>query len=320
MSYDNRRATLDDVMSSSPPHSPASRASQLITPDDYPDWVPGVLFLGDNVHSGDGVTVRGFRYGEHDVVLPPVRDYLVVAYQQGTANMRRRFDGRWSHETLGRGDVTLLTRAAESRWTWREEIDVVHVHLTQDLMRSVCRQMYEREIEEVSLRDELRADDPVVFRAAMMLAAETAHAEAGSELVVESLGCQLAVHLLRRHTELKFREVYPQHGMQDRLLWLVSEYVDAHLRESISLQDLAGVVNLSRYHFARRFREATGQTPHEFVTRRRVERAQRLLARSRWMTLSEIAGACGFSDQSHMTRVFRKRLAVTPGQFRAENR
>ena len=80
-----------------------------------------------------------------------------------------------------------------------------------------------------------------------------------------------------------------------------------HLQDTISLDDLAATVALSRYHFTRRFRRTTGVTPHEFVLRQRVERARTLLRRTA-TPLLDIACSCGFADQSHMTREFRKRV------------
>jgi AraC-like DNA-binding protein len=95
----------------------------------------------------------------------------------------------------------------------------------------------------------------------------------------------------------------------------VKEHVEAHLSESIDLPHMAAVAGLSVFHFAREFRRATGVTPHGYVTRRRVERAQELLAHS-GLHLSDIASAVGFFDQSHMARHFRQILGTTPKEFR----
>jgi AraC-like DNA-binding protein len=96
----------------------------------------------------------------------------------------------------------------------------------------------------------------------------------------------------------------------------VKEHLEAHLSESIDLADMAGVAGLSVFHFAREFRQATGVTPHNYLTRRRVERAQDLLARTD-LDLSDIALAVGFFDQSHMARHFRQILGTTPREFRS---
>ena len=89
----------------------------------------------------------------------------------------------------------------------------------------------------------------------------------------------------------------------------------AHLGENISLNDLAAAVALSRFHFARMFRQSVGTSPHEYVLQQRLERARTMLSRTN-ASLLEIAGCCGFADQSHMNRVFRKRVGQTPGQYR----
>jgi AraC-like DNA-binding protein len=95
----------------------------------------------------------------------------------------------------------------------------------------------------------------------------------------------------------------------------VREYVEAHLSDSVDLTALAAIAGLSVYHFARAFKQSAGVTPHHYLINRRVERAQEMLARTQ-LSLSEIALAAGFSDQSHLTRHFRQLLGTSPGQFR----
>ena len=93
-------------------------------------------------------------------------------------------------------------------------------------------------------------------------------------------------------------------GLPPRALRRVREYIEDHLEETISIEALAGIVGLSMYHFARAFKQSEGLTPHDYLVRRRVRRAQELLA-STDLPLSEIALASGFSDQSHCARRFR---------------
>ena len=294
-------------------------ADGLIVPDQLPKWVPGHLTVHSPDVGWDGVSVRGYRYAGSDVEVPPLRDYLIVAYRRGQTPMRRRVDGEWIHETLGPGDVSLLTRAAESHWVWPADIEVVHVYLTQDELAHTCRQMYERDVQDVELHDVVKADDPAIHRTAMLIAHEAAQGAAGSRLMVDSLSCQLSVHILRRHANALFPESPGVNGLSFGQERTVRDYVDQHLQESIALEDLACTVGLSRYHFARRFRQSTRTTPHEFVLRQRVDRAKTLLHRTN-TPLPDIACSCGFADQSHMTREFRKRVGVTPGRYRAQSR
>ncbi len=229
--------------------------------------------------------------------------------------MRRRVDGEWINETLRPGDVSLLTRAAASHWLWSSDIEVVHVYLTRDELATTCRQMYDQDIDDVQLRDEVRADDPAVFRTVIAIATEAARGGTGSRLLVESLSTQLCVHILRSHADVVFRHTGGADGLSFAQQRTVYDYVEAHLGEPITLDGLAAAVSLSRFHFARRFRQSTGTSPHDFVLRQRVERAKMLVTRTS-APLLDIATRCGFSDQSHMTRVFNRYVGMTPGQYR----
>lgn len=289
--------------------------SDGIVPDQLTQWVPGEVTVRSHDGAWNGVSVRGYRYQDSDVEVPPMRDFMIVAYRRGVTDMRRRLDAGWHHERLGPGDVSLLTRAADSHWTWSDPIEVVHVYLTHDQLAATCRDMYDREVEDVALHDTIKADDPAIHRTAMMIAQEAAQGGVGSGLLVDSLTCQLSVNILRRHADVLFREPDGSDCLSFRQEHLVRDYVQTHLDGRLTLDELALATGLSKFHFARRFKASTGTTPHEFVLRRRLDRAQLMLQRTS-TPLSEVAQTCGFTDQSHMNRVFRKRLGVTPGDVR----
>ena len=289
--------------------------TSLIKPEDLPTWVPGKLTVSSPSSGWDGISVRGYRYAGSDVLVPPMRDFMIVAYRRGVTAMRRRVDGQWLSEQLAPGDVSLLTRAADSHWVWDSDIEVVHVYLTLDELSATCKQMYERDVQDVELHDEIRADDPAIHRTAMLIAQEAAHGGAGSGLLVESLSCQLAVHILRRHAHVLFRESHAHDGLTFRQERAVRDYIHEHLGDNLTLDELAASVALSRYHFARRFRVSIGTTPHEYVLRQRVARARTLLVRTNY-SLLDIALTCGFADQSHLNRVFKKHAGVPPGHYR----
>jgi AraC-like DNA-binding protein len=108
-------------------------------------------------------------------------------------------------------------------------------------------------------------------------------------------------------------------GLSPGAMRRVREYVEVHLGESIDLSMLAGVAGLSVHHFARQFKQSAGVTPHVYLTQKRVERAQEMLAQTD-LSLSQIAYAAGFSDQSHLARHFRHMLGTTPREFRWSQR
>ena len=106
-------------------------------------------------------------------------------------------------------------------------------------------------------------------------------------------------------------------GLSRRRLLRVLAYIDANIGEPITLANLATAAGLSRMYFARQFRAATGVRPHEYVLRRRVERAQQLLTATS-DALVDIALSVGFQTQAHFTTVFKKIVGNTPRQWRRE--
>jgi AraC family transcriptional regulator len=142
----------------------------------------------------------------------------------------------------------------------------------------------------------------------------------GGPLAAESLANLLAVRLIR-HIVAPCRPTRSRDGALSRAkLRAVIDYVDEHLDASLTLEQIAAVAHLSGYHFARQFKVATGQPPHQYVIARRVERAQQLLQQDRDLSLAEIAACVGFSDQSHFSHHFKRLIGVTPGRFRTPTR
>jgi AraC-like DNA-binding protein len=108
-------------------------------------------------------------------------------------------------------------------------------------------------------------------------------------------------------------------GLTKWRLKRVLGYIDEHICERITLAALAQVAGLSRMYFAAQFRAATGCRPHECVLRKRIERAQQLLAGT-GEPLASIALAVGFQSQAHFSTVFKRFAGLSPHQWRAANR
>src|SRR6185369_4232699 len=95
----------------------------------------------------------------------------------------------------------------------------------------------------------------------------------------------------------------------------VVDYIEGSIDEDLRLCQLANVAAMSVYHFARRFRETVGVSPHAYVLSRRLDRARGML-RHREITLAQVAAACGFSSQAQLTTTFLNAFGVTPGKYR----
>src|SRR5579864_2913174 len=102
-----------------------------------------------------------------------------------------------------------------------------------------------------------------------------------------------------------------------RALRRIKELVHAKLEDELSLDEMAQSVGLSTAHFARMFRKSTGETPHQFVLRQRLERAKAML-RAPDARVLDVAVACGFKTQQHFAQVFRDVCGVSPTEYRRD--
>jgi AraC family transcriptional regulator len=89
------------------------------------------------------------------------------------------------------------------------------------------------------------------------------------------------------------------------------------LEDELGLDELAQSVGLSTAHFARMFRKSTGETPHQFVVRQKLERAKAML-RAPAARILDVAVACGFKTQQHFAQVFRDVCAISPTGYRQD--
>jgi len=91
--------------------------------------------------------------------------------------------------------------------------------------------------------------------------------------------------------------------------------MQSHYQRQIYLYELAGLANLSEFHFCRMFKESMAQTPQDYLNQVRIERAKILIDSSE-TNLADIALQCGFANQNHLDRCFKRQVGITPGAYR----
>ncbi len=135
------------------------------------------------------------------------------------------------------------------------------------------------------------------------------------QLYADTLSQSLIIHLLKNYTTAKFSVSEIKGGLSGFKLRRVEEYMVANLDRNLTLAELAETADLSRFHFSREFRKATGMTPQNFLMHQRVERAKILLA-NKDLPIVEVGFQTGFKNQSHFTTLFRKFTKLTPRNWR----
>jgi AraC family transcriptional regulator len=169
-----------------------------------------------------------------------------------------------------------------------------------------------------ALNFESAFEDPLLAEIANAIASELEAQTSGGSLLVEALASSLAARLVQKHVSASFAQSFPRlsAGKIDRHRFTrVLDYIDANLERDLTIDVMASIACLSRYHFGRLFKQAVGQSPHRYVSVKRLERAKALLIESD-RTLVDIALALSFSCQANFTRAFRRVTGQTPGQYR----
>ena len=153
-----------------------------------------------------------------------------------------------------------------------------------------------------------------------MVAAVDAEMVAGfpsGRLFLDSVEQAMAVALVNGHA-VRHRPVQIYRGgLGPARLRRIKELVHAKMEDDLSLDEMAQSVGLSTAHFARMFRKSTGETPHQFVLRQRLERAKAML-RAPDARVLDVAVACGFKTQQHFAQVFRDVWGVSPTEYRQD--
>jgi AraC family transcriptional regulator len=262
----------------------------------------------------NGVDAAEIVHPLDDFALPAIARHVLVVNLGVPTEIRERRRGRQGH--LGTGNIVILPADAPTTWHLERQGEVRHLHLyiSPTRLREVAAAA-DINPDKVELIDAMGVPDPQIEAIALAYLSELRAEGVGSQLYAESLANLLAIHLLRRHSSVKQLPLPRSHRLAETTLRRVIAHIEDHLAEDLSLSTLAAVASLSPYHFARLFKESTGLSPHQYVTRRRVERARLLLATTNWPLLV-IAHASGFANESHLALHFKRITGLAPRHTR----
>jgi len=271
-----------------------------------------------------GLYVRRIRFScaVDRFLVPATAEPLISCVVRGTAEFQEREVGdSWVTRKLQRGDIFVTRSRTPYELRWKspagEEIDTILVHLSVDRYLAALDAVYPGKADSVEVVDFFGRDEALAhlcYVCAELLAARAP----GESKHVAALAQFLAAYLAEKYmdaapemTRNSFRGGLPIWQIRK-----VEDYVREKLTEEIPVETLAGLVELSPFHFSRVFKQATGMSPLQFVTRERITRAQQLI-RETSRSLIEIALEVGYTSPSHFAQVFRRAVGVTPTEFRS---
>lgn len=242
------------------------------------------------------------------------RGYLIgVSLTQG--HSRRIFHGG-KHSTahdFGQQDVYVRSFSHDYQADLRGAFDFLLLEIPRTAFERAVDERQGRRVRGLECVTGLR--DPVLAHLAAAVLPALERPQQASALFVEQMGLVMQTYLIEQ-----YGGVLSQGTPRKR--HVLSRVNEQRAKDMLSSQDVAQAsidavataCKLSRGHFIRAFRDTTGMTPYQWVLSQRIERAQTLLLTSR-LSLAEVADACGFADQSHLSRVFSQLKGLPPGAW-----
>ncbi|HEY2545442.1 MAG TPA: helix-turn-helix domain-containing protein [Candidatus Acidoferrum sp.] len=201
----------------------------------------------------------------------------------------------------------------EEKWVGLMNTPHLHLSISGEALMAAA----ERKSSAVRLRGCLKFADPRLGALVAAVNAERAAGFASGRLFLDCIEQALAVALVNNYAVRRPSPRIYRGGLTPARLRKVVELVHAEMEGDLSLEELADAAGLSIAHFSEMFRESTGQSPHQFVLHRRVDRAKEML-RAAEMRVLDVAVSCGFKTQQHFARVFRQLCGASPTEYRQE--
>jgi AraC family transcriptional regulator len=229
------------------------------------------------------------------------------------------------HGQMNPGDFYLYPAGISGHTTWGSEDKTLHIVMEPRFLNKVAADSECIGSGNLELLPVLKESDRTLNNLVQLLLTclnTSLNSNAlGEKLYLESLSSLLGIHLLRQYcnSPLKIRQATT--GLAPYKLKAILDYIRAHLSEELSLDTLSAQINLSRCHFAAQFKQSTGVPPHRYVSQQRIEKAKQLLRLSKEshsLPIADIALACGFANQSHLTTTFKKHSGTTPKAYQAQ--
>ncbi|WP_058329701.1 helix-turn-helix domain-containing protein [Ensifer sp. 22564] len=266
------------------------------------------------VFSGDTRLVGRWRNEPFEYHLPPLKDHILAAKYAGDGTASLKVGRQTITAPALAGTITFAPRGHEGLWRADGAVEVSNIFLGHQRLLACADQVGNGR--EPELLDRVNFSDPKLFTIMSLINDEISIGDAVSHLFIEQLLDLVCLQLLRGHAAMSVPLAPgPRRGLSAWQIKRVTTYMRDNLTKDIRLQELADLVNLSRFHFCTAFRVATGHTPYVWLTRQRIAHAKALLA-DRTLRITDIALVVGYETQSAFASSFRKVTGLTPSEFR----
>ncbi|PSU99974.1 AraC family transcriptional regulator [Photobacterium kishitanii] len=208
------------------------------------------------------------------------------------------------------GKFCVFPEGSSSDWVHSSPLVFMHLHVSDSEIRRRYVEMFDYDARCCHIPEITFGDFPEIQNIFKQLYASLySHDSFFIECAISEV---ISRFLLRTPPHLKHKKM--RGGLSSYLSKNLREYIEQNLDNKITLSTLSSKANLSEFHFQRVFQQSFGVSPAKWILESRITKAKELLRKN--TDLKDISSQCGFSDQSHMTRQFKKMTGLTPNEYR----
>lgn len=248
-------------------------------------------------------------YEQHHILLNLRSDATLVEHWR---------DGLHRQFSFEQDQVVITPAGMKIGWHWHDMANTIVVTIDPETLVRFARNEIGLLLDGRQLHDVPLTEDRELIDAGKALHTALAQRRTGYEVIYEALARVFLVTLLQKYGLVRDNARDFPTGFSAEQYGRVLDFIKERYAQSISVEDIARSAGMSRTHFSRLFRHVAGQTPYRFLMSFRVERAQEMM-QDRMRGLADIACACGFSDQAHLSRSFVKQTGQSPSAWRDAN-
>lgn len=243
------------------------------------------------------------------------KNITVLLFTKGSCSVEATINGQRHKETLSKNDIYIFPSGFEDREQMSEGTELITISLAPTFVADFGDDIKNPDSIEIVPHNLVR--DPLIKNILLSLESEAKNKDGRNRLYVDSLSQMLAAHVLRKYSTLNSSLDDSPAGLSRYKLKRATEYINDNLKKNLKLKDISSVIGMSPYYFARKFKESTGLTPHQYVIQQRIELAKNLLEHTE-LPIVQVAFDSGFSSQSHLAAHFRIHTSTTPKKYRQD--
>jgi AraC family transcriptional regulator len=246
-----------------------------------------------------------------------IDDQLVVLHLDGPVTVHRRVQKGESSRVIPPGGMFMMPGGMDFGVRVDATLQSLHLYLRRAVLEEVAGDLVGGDPAHVEILSRFGDSDPLIERLMLGVRDVLYDDDPSATVYVDYLARAIIARLIRRHSSVALARGPATASTRNgsRQIGNAIDFMEANLEHSLDLPKIAEATGLSPSHFARRFRSMVGVAPHQYLMQIRIDRAKRLLSETD-RGIAEIAFACGFANQEHLTRLFKRSCGLTPAGFR----